>query len=272
MRQFLAVVLFSLATIGFFAAYSNYGIPQIEPAPPPKEEKIDLGSMTMDQFVALGERLFNGKGTCKLCHNKLGRAPELGTIVDVAKERLKDPGYKGDASTVAEYLSESLTDPSAYVVTGFGKKGTKDKESPMPNVSSGSIRLSDTEVTAVVAYLQDSSGAEVTVEIPEEAAADEGDDNEEEPEPREALSDPKALIALFTCNACHMIGGEGGDAGPDLTKIGASRDRAYLRRALLEPNADIAKGFEPDAMPDDLSEQMYVSELNVLLDYLAGLK
>ena len=66
MRQFLTVVLFTLATIGFFAAYSNYGIPQIEPAPPPTEEKLDLGSMNMDQFIALGGKIFNGKGTCTL--------------------------------------------------------------------------------------------------------------------------------------------------------------------------------------------------------------
>ena len=39
MRQFLAVVAFSLLTIGFFAAYSNFGIPQLEPAPPPVEEE-----------------------------------------------------------------------------------------------------------------------------------------------------------------------------------------------------------------------------------------
>ena len=41
MANFLKVVVFSLVTIGFFAAYSNYGIPVITPAPPPVEEKID---------------------------------------------------------------------------------------------------------------------------------------------------------------------------------------------------------------------------------------
>ena len=65
MRQFLAVVAFFLMTIGLFAGYSNYGIPQIEPAPP-SEEMLDLGSMNMDQFIALGDRIFNGKGTCTL--------------------------------------------------------------------------------------------------------------------------------------------------------------------------------------------------------------
>ncbi len=112
---------------------------------------------------------------------------------------------------------------------------------------------------------------EVSVEIPTEIA---GDDTEEEDEgeAREAITEPQALIAHFTCNACHKINGVGEEVGPELSKIGASRDRDYLRRALLNPNADIAEGFEADIMPADLSEQMYAKEVEVLLDYLAGLK
>jgi mono/diheme cytochrome c family protein len=271
MRQFLAVIAFTLLTIGLFAGYSNYGIPQIEPAPPPKEEKLDLSAMTMEQFIALGERIFNGKGTCTLCHNALGRAPMLDTIGDIAPKRLKDPRYKGEAGNIEEYLTESLVEPSAFVVAGFGKKGTNDSESPMPDVSGGSIGLSEAELAAVVAYLQDNNGMEVTVEIPKEAEQKE-EEGEEEAEPREAISDPTKLMAALTCNVCHVINGEGGKVGPDLSKIGAMRDRAYLRRAILEPNADIAKGFERDMMPPGMGEQIYVRELEILLDFLAGLK
>ena len=39
MRKFITVIAFMVAAIGFFAGYSNFGIPQIEPAPPPIEEK-----------------------------------------------------------------------------------------------------------------------------------------------------------------------------------------------------------------------------------------
>lgn len=270
MRQFLFVVIFSLLMIGFFAGYSNFGIPQIEPAPPPTDEKIDLGAMDMDQFIALGTRLYSGKGTCTLCHNELGRAPMLETIGEVAAARLKDPRYEGEAEDAEAYILESLIEPSAFVVEGFGKKGSNDSESPMPNVAAGSIGLSEAEIAAVIAYLQDSSGAEVTVEIPTDIAAE--DEEEEESEPREALEDPSELMALFTCDACHMIKGEGGEVGPDLSAIGANRDRAYLRRALLDPNADIADGFETDMMPEDLGEQLYVSELDILLDFLEDLK
>jgi mono/diheme cytochrome c family protein len=275
MRQFLSVVAFALLTIAFFAGYSNFGIPQIEPAPPPKEEKLDLSSMTMDSFIAVGERIFSGKGTCTLCHNELGRAPDLDAIGDLAPKRLDDPRYEGAAQDVEEYLSESLIEPSAFVVAGFGKKGTNDSESPMPAVSSGSVGLSSAEVAAVVAYLQDKGDMEVTVEIPT-AIEEEDDDGQarevEDAEPRDLVSDPGELLTLFTCNACHMINGEGGEVGPDLSRIGATRDRDYLRAAIIDPNADIAEGFEADMMPAGMGEQIYVAELEILLDFLAELK
>lgn len=271
MRAFLLVTAFALLMIGFFAAYSNFGIPQIEPAPPPQEEELDLGSMTMDQFVALGERIFKGKGTCTLCHNALGRAPGLDNISEVAAQRLKDARYEGEAADSEAYVIESLVEPSVFVVAGFGKKGTNDTESPMPDVSGGGIRLSEAEIASVVAYLQDKSGGEITVEIPT-GIENNANEEPEEGEQREAIADPQALIEKFTCNACHIIDGEGGDAGPNISKIGAMRDRAYLRRALLDPNADVAKGFQPDTMPPDLGEQMYAAELEVLLNFLAELK
>ncbi len=275
MRKFLTVVAFMVVSIGLFAGYSNFGIPQIEPAPPPTEEKIDLGSMTMDQFVALGERLFKGKGTCTLCHNSLGRAPALDVISANAQARLDDPGYKeggGEATNIEEYLIESLVKPSAYVVAGFGKKGTDDKESPMPDTSSGSISFSQTELTAVIAFLQDNAGLEVTVEIPSDLDSSVEDDEDEDSEPREAFTEIQDIVDNFDCEACHTITEEAGDAGPNLSVIGAKRDRDYLRRALLDPNADIAEDFEEGMMPDDLGQLIYASELEILLDYLSALK
>jgi putative heme-binding domain-containing protein len=45
------------------------------------------------------------------------------------------------------------------------------------------------------------------------------------------------------CLGCHRVNGEGGVSGPDLTDIGRLRDREWLRRALVEPEADIFDSF-----------------------------
>ena len=47
-----------------------------------------------------------------------------------------------------------------------------------------------------------------------------------------------------SCARCHKINGEGGEVGPDLSKIGAQKDRQYLLESILLPNKQIAQGFE----------------------------
>jgi putative heme-binding domain-containing protein len=47
------------------------------------------------------------------------------------------------------------------------------------------------------------------------------------------------------CTRCHMIRGEGGYIGPDLTNIGLTANLTALREALLEPNKRFAEGFRP---------------------------
>ena len=49
----------------------------------------------------------------------------------------------------------------------------------------------------------------------------------------------------FLCVRCHRAEGQGvSTVGPDLTGIGTQRDREYLLRAIVNPGADIATGFE----------------------------
>ena len=47
------------------------------------------------------------------------------------------------------------------------------------------------------------------------------------------------------CATCHAIHGRGSAFGPDLTAIGTRRSAAYLRRALLEPAADLPQSSVP---------------------------
>ena len=47
-----------------------------------------------------------------------------------------------------------------------------------------------------------------------------------------------------SCVRCHKINGEGGEVGPDLSKIGAQKDRQYLLEAIVLPNKEVALGFE----------------------------
>jgi quinoprotein glucose dehydrogenase len=50
--------------------------------------------------------------------------------------------------------------------------------------------------------------------------------------------------ADVSCVRCHRAGGEGGEVGPDLSHIAASKPREYLLEAIVYPNKQIAVGFE----------------------------
>ncbi|MFN0168581.1 MAG: c-type cytochrome [Bryobacteraceae bacterium] len=45
------------------------------------------------------------------------------------------------------------------------------------------------------------------------------------------------------CGQCHQLELRGGRFGPDLSRIGRSRNVAHLRESLLDPDADIAPGY-----------------------------
>jgi cytochrome c oxidase cbb3-type subunit 3 len=45
------------------------------------------------------------------------------------------------------------------------------------------------------------------------------------------------------CLQCHVIAGEGGAMGPELTNIGLRRNASYLRRTLDDPRTSIPEGY-----------------------------
>jgi len=62
------------------------------------------------------------------------------------------------------------------------------------------------------------------------------------------------------CAACHMISGQGEGYGPELTAVGARRNGAYLRQAVLRPAA---------AIPEDF---LYVSLTTAAGDTVSGIR
>jgi quinoprotein glucose dehydrogenase len=50
--------------------------------------------------------------------------------------------------------------------------------------------------------------------------------------------------ANLPCARCHRAFGMGGEAGPDLSRIGAQRDGEYLLESIVKPSAHIAPGFD----------------------------
>lgn len=67
------------------------------------------------------------------------------------------------------------------------------------------------------------------------------------------------------CFNCHPVQGVGGSVGPDLSKIGETRDAFWLKWYLPNPKADLSFTIMP---PFKGSSE----ELDALVDYLSSLK
>ncbi|MFQ5441501.1 MAG: c-type cytochrome [Thermodesulfobacteriota bacterium] len=165
MKNFLKVVGFGLAVIGFYTFFGVEYFPRVAPERPREEEAPfgPAGQMTEEEFIAYGKEIFFGRGACTLCHRENGRADLLDSVAAAASSRLNDPNYSGAALNAVEYIFESMLEPSAYVLKGYGQAGTNDTVSPMPEVRSRKIGLGDMEIKAVTAYLESIAGVEVTV-------------------------------------------------------------------------------------------------------------
>src|ERR1051325_11240404 len=48
---------------------------------------------------------------------------------------------------------------------------------------------------------------------------------------------------MAQCFRCHMVHGEGGRLGPDLSRIAAKRTPEYIWESIVKPNADLAENY-----------------------------
>lgn len=233
----------------------------------------DFSKMTQAEFVKSGEDIFNTKGTCIVCHSigprATARCPDLAGIGSLAVARKQ-------GMDALQYLTESLTDPAAYVVEGFG--------AIMPKVHKPPIALTMEEMKAVIAFLQ-SQGGEVTVSpttplpISQKAISEMEKAARGEAAPTgEPKSGADVFFGKMRCIACHKIGDQGGILGPPLDEIGAIQTEDYLRESILTPDAVIVKGYEgrknpkKSIMPQHFKENLSDKEVDDLVAYLLTLK
>lgn len=253
----LKVLFLTLAVVGFYTGVAHI-IPQLESEVP--EDLTLAADVTPEALVAAGERVYLGAGGCGPCHSLGVRAPKLLEDHAGLGPIGRRCGAQKPGTDCKAYLYESLTNPGALVVAGFENIMTDMRR-----------QASEEQIWAVVAYLQ-SQGGEVTVtaaDLPPPAAA--GDAAPAGPV-MTATTDPRALLAEKGCIACHPFEGAGAPIGPPIDGIGRGRTADYLRRAILLPNADTAKGYEQFAgtMPQTFGQMLSADQLEALVKFLAS--
>jgi mono/diheme cytochrome c family protein len=137
-------------------------------------------------------------------------------------------------------------------------------------------QLSPQQVWALVAYLESLGGTvDVTAaDIPAESAAPTAAAAPGGASFAGGSTDPQALIQAGGCLGCHMLDGQGGAVGPDLSRVGARRSATSLRGKILDPASSITTGYEQMAgvMPGAYGTQMNAAQLEALVRYLEARK
>jgi cytochrome c oxidase subunit 2 len=62
--------------------------------------------------------------------------------------------------------------------------------------------------------------------------------------------------------------GTAGQVGPNLDDVLAGMTAEEIHTSIVDPNASIAKGFQPDVMPKNFGETFTQPQLDGLVEYL----
>ncbi len=201
--------------------------------------------------VVAGKQVFQTKN-CNDCHTILGiggyYAPDLTKVI---------------SRRSAPWVTAWLTDPQAM----------------MPGTTMPNQRLTRDQVNNLVEFV---------------SWVDKVDTNGWPPEPllvaqtvtpatplgaHPASPQVNALVQKGACGSCHTSPGipsaKGADA-PNWCTVAehlqaGKIDRAYIRRAITDPNADIAQGYKPNVMPQTYNSVYSGPEIDTLVAFIAGL-
>jgi mono/diheme cytochrome c family protein len=213
--------------------YIGFSIPQSDSKPPAAFEFDVAEIKTKQDLVKVGQKVFYGKGKCALCHtigDDSGRCPNL--------------EFKGGQLTRG-FLYESLTQPSKYIYMDYRFSPPKPFAAKMPVINKPPIGLNENEVLAVIAFLQNVGGGEVTVD-PSELIM---------PVTR-VSGDAESGRRLFAkaCATCHTV-----------ASTGRGKDENALRQAIFYASA--GRGGKPSPH-QGLDQRFSIKEANDLLTFL----
>src|SRR5438270_12628866 len=202
----LRIIGIVLGVLALYTLIANK-IPQVQSEVP---HALTLGAnVTPEQLVTAGDQLFHGAGGCIACHGLGTRAPNL-----LTDEKGQGPigarcGKREAGKDCKAYLYESLTNPRAYVVSGY--------EPIMPEMGR---TLSPQQLWALVAFLE-SNGGTVDVsatDIPAASAAPAAGGGAGGAGGAAGTAgtagiangstEPTAIIHAAGCLGCHKIGSE----------------------------------------------------------------
>jgi len=149
------------------------------------------------------------------------------------------------------HSGEGIAEPLELVSVSRGPEWlaghVEDPEMIAPGLREPPSPLQEREVAAIVAYVRKLSRQPYPAVDPQTVTA--------------------ATVYARYCVGCHVIDGEGGADGPELSGIGGKHDLDHLKRLIADPEA-----VNPDAEMPSFDSRLSDAELDAIAAYLASRK
>ena len=80
----------------------------------------------------------------------------------------------------------------------------------------------------------------------------------------------KSVFADAGCGSCHTFAAAetSGTVGPDLDEVLKGKDELFIYNSIVNPDAQVAEGFQPGIMPKTYGEQLDDKQLGDLVAFL----
>ncbi len=80
----------------------------------------------------------------------------------------------------------------------------------------------------------------------------------------------KSVFADAGCGSCHTFAAAetSGTVGPDLDEVLKGKDDLFIYNSIVNPDAQVAEGFQPGIMPKTYGEQLDDKQLGDLVAFL----
>jgi cytochrome c oxidase subunit 2 len=91
------------------------------------------------------------------------------------------------------------------------------------------------------------------------------------PNAKQLFTAGDADTGATACGSCHTLADAGTTAttGPDLDQGLKGKDPAFIKQSILQPSAEITKGYQDGVMPNNFGDTLSAEQVDALVQYLA---
>src|SRR3954449_237847 len=91
------------------------------------------------------------------------------------------------------------------------------------------------------------------------------------PDAKAVFTNGKDSTGATPCGACHTLSAAGtnGTTGPDLDQVLKGKDAAFIKQSIVQPDAEIAKGYAKGIMPPNYGSTLSGAEVDALVKFLS---